>query len=205
MEMDIEIRKVRKGDFEETEILTREGFWDLYKPGCDEHLILNKIREGRCYIPELDLVILLNQSIVGHVICTRAKVIDSNGLEHELLCAGPFSIEKQFQNQGYGTKLFQHCIERAKQLNYKGIVLFGAPEYYHRFGFKNSIEFGITTKDGENFEPFMTLEMSSGGLKEIKGRFFEDELYTTDKDELTAFEKRFPHKEKHVLPTQLHI
>jgi hypothetical protein len=39
--MDIEIKEASKKDFFQTENLTREAFWNLYKPGCDEHLVLN--------------------------------------------------------------------------------------------------------------------------------------------------------------------
>ena len=44
--MKITIRRTREDEFKETEILTREIFWDLYKPGSDEHLVLHKLRIG---------------------------------------------------------------------------------------------------------------------------------------------------------------
>jgi len=40
-----------------------------------------------------------------------------------------------------------HCITKAIDLSYSGMILFGNPRYYHRFGFRNAAEFHITTKD----------------------------------------------------------
>lgn len=41
--MSIAIRLERPEDYRDTEILTREAFWNVYKPGCDEP----PRREGR--------------------------------------------------------------------------------------------------------------------------------------------------------------
>jgi predicted N-acetyltransferase YhbS len=34
--MSIDIREERDDDYPETENVTREAFWDMYKPGCDK-------------------------------------------------------------------------------------------------------------------------------------------------------------------------
>ena len=83
------------------------------------------------------------------------------------------------------------------------MILFGDPEYYHRFGFRNAIEYDITTKDCENFEPFMALELQINGLDNVKGRFFEDNAFDIHPDDLIEYEKKFTYKEKLVTDTQL--
>lgn len=194
--MDVVIRKIKEGDFFQTENVTREAFWDMYKPGCDEHLVLHNIRISRCYIGELDLVAVFGNNIVGHIISTKARVIDSSNKEHEVLCVGPLSVLSSFQNKGVGAKLMNESILIAKQMGFSGMILFGNPDYYHRFGFRNAGEYGISTKDGQNFEPFMALETREKGLASANGRFFEDEAFTCSESELLEFEKKFPHKEK---------
>jgi predicted N-acetyltransferase YhbS len=201
--MEITFRQTREIDFKESENLTREAFWDIYKPGCDEHLVLHNIRKSNCYINELDLVAVECEKIIGHIICTRAKVIDSKNHEYIVLCVGPFSIEKNHQGKGYGYKLMEYCIVKAKELGYAGMILFGNPNYYHRFGFRNAVEYGIRTKEGLNFEPFMVKELQKEGLRKIQGAFYEDKSYTIDMDELIEFEEQFPYKEKHITSTQL--
>jgi len=125
--MEVIFKKATEDDFKQTEELTREAFWDLYKPGCDEHLILHKIRKRECYLNELDIVAREFERIIGHIICTKAMVIDSLGIKHEVLCVGPFSILPELQRKGYGSKLMEHCIKRAGELGYSGMILFGNP------------------------------------------------------------------------------
>lgn len=194
--MEVIIRNTTKSDFEPTEHITREAFWNLFKPGCDEHLVLHNLRKSESYISQLDLVAVIGGEMVGHIISTKAKVTDKQGKEHEVLCVGPFAVLPHLQNKGIGTQLFEHSIAAAKKLGYPGMILFGNPDYYKRFGFINAQKYDITTKVGQNFDPFMVLELRESGLAHVKGKFFEDEAFTTGEDELMEFEKKFPHKEK---------
>jgi predicted N-acetyltransferase YhbS len=194
--MDLEIRKTEKNEYFQTENLTREAFWNLYKPGCDEHLVLHQLRKSKSYIEELDLVAVLDGRIIGHIISTKAKVTENHGSEHELLCVGPFAVWPELQNKGSGYALLHHSIELSRKMGFSGMILFGNPGYYHRYGFENAQKFEITTKEGQNFEPFMALELQENGLAQVKGRFFEDEAFVTLEDELLDFEKQFPYKEK---------
>lgn len=197
------IQPTNQKDFNITENLTREAFWNVYKPGCDEHLVLNKLRNSKSYISKLDLVAVFENRIVGHIISTKAKVIDLQNFEHEVLCVGPLSVIPEFQKNGIGSKLITESIKVATESGFSGMILFGNPEYYQRFGFLNAEKYSISTKDGQNFEPFMALELQEEGLKNVSGRFFEDECFTINEEELVEFEKQFPHKEKKVTETQL--
>ena len=194
--MNLIFRKTDKKEFFFTENLTREVFWNLYNPGCNEHLVLHNLRKSKSYIPELDLVAVSGEKIVGHVITTKARVIDVHNNEYEVLCAGPFSVSPEFQNNGIGTKLFEFMISEAKKLGYTAMILFGDPDYYHRFGFRNAKEYMITTKDNRNFEPFMALELQKNGMENIRGKFYEDSSFEPNEEELNEFEKLFPQKEK---------
>ncbi len=213
------IRKTNLNEFHITENLTREAFWNLYKPGSDEHLALHQLREGECYIPDLDLVALLDGQIIGHVITTRAGVVTSgarvktagsgmqtkkagvdlvsrNNSPDEVLCLGPVSAHPELQGRGIGTQLIRQTIASAKALGFKAIILYGDPAYYSRFGFENAQKYGITTREGKNFDPFMALELYPGALEGISGQFFEDDRFFTTGEHLLEFEKHFPAKEK---------
>lgn len=193
--MELTIRKTNRNEFYQTENLTREAFWNLYQSGSSEHLVLHNLRKSKNYVAELDLVIKNGGQILGHIILSKAKVVNDNK-EHEVLCVGPFAVLNEFQNKGIGSKLIYYSIEEAKKLGFKGMILFGNPAYYQRFGFKNAKEYGISTKDGKNFDPFMALEIRENGLANIQGRFFDDEAFEINEDELGEFEKHFPEKEK---------
>ena len=54
--MDYIIHQERPEEYALVENLTREAFWNVYRPGCSEHYILHCFRERDEFIPELDLV-----------------------------------------------------------------------------------------------------------------------------------------------------
>lgn len=201
--MNISIRLEKENDYRVVEYLTREAFWNLYKPGCDEHLVVHKIRKVPAFVKELSFIACDNGRTVGNIIYSKAKVINDENKEFEVLCMGPIGVLPSYQGKGIGSLLMNYSIEKAKQLRYKAIIIFGNPEYYHRFGFINAKECGIQTSWDENFEAFMALELYDGGLSGISGKFYEDDAYKIEKEELEIFEKEFPYKEKCVTDTQL--
>lgn len=44
--MDIILRLEEEKDYRCVENLTREAFWNVYKPGCDEHFLLHQMRRS---------------------------------------------------------------------------------------------------------------------------------------------------------------
>ena len=197
------IQPTASSDFPFTETMTREAFWNLYRPGSVEHLILHNLRNSTNYIHDLDLAALVDNEVVGHIISTKAKVVDAHNTEHDILCVGPLSVLPAFQKNGIGSALMNHSILVANKLGFTGMILFGNPDYYHRFGFRNAQEYGITTKEGQNFEPFMALELQTNGLMYTTGRFIEDSAFDVQPEDIEAFDKNFPYMEKKVTDTQL--
>jgi predicted N-acetyltransferase YhbS len=205
--MNVIIRLENENDYREVENLTREAFWDLYHPGCSEHLIAHKIRKSSSFIPGLDFVAVQDDScagaqIVGNIIYSRSKVVDQDSHAHEVITFGPLSVLPALQKQGIGSALITHTKELAQNMGYKAIVIFGNPAYYQRFGFENAGKFRISTSDGLNFEAFMALELYKGSLQGINGRFYADPAFEVNEAELEIFDKQFPYKEKHVTDTQ---
>lgn len=117
--MELIIRKTETTEYHQTENLTREAFWNLYKPGCDEHLALHQLRRSKSYVDQLDLVAIHHGEIIGHIISTRAKVTDKQNSEYEVLCVGPVSVTPALQNKGIGNKLITYSIAEAKRWDIK--------------------------------------------------------------------------------------
>lgn len=199
---DIIIRLETPKDYRETENMVREAFWDIYKPGCNEHLVIHNLRNTPAFVKELDFVACDGDKIVGVVICPKSKIIDEQNQEFTVLSM-IVGVLPHYQNKGIGSILINKAINEARRLGFNGIVIFGSPDYYPRFGFKNARKYGIQTSDGENLDPFMALELSEGSLRGIQGRFYEDPVFYPGNDELELFEKEFPYKEKHITNTQL--
>jgi predicted N-acetyltransferase YhbS len=197
------IRPEKPSDYRETEFLTRDAFWDVYRPGCNEHLLVHKLRDSPAFIAELDLVACNGDIIVGNIMYSKARVLPQEGIAHEVLCIGPVSVHPECQNQGVGSKLMRESLARARELGFCGVFLMGNPAYYARFGFIRTDAYGIFASDGKSYDHFMGLELRPGSLSGISGIFLEDEVFNIAAEELEEFEKQFPSREKHVTPTQL--
>ena len=191
--MDI-IRLENEKDHFIVEKLTREAFWEMpgRSSGCDEHYLVNKLRQSSDFIRELDYVALVGNEIVGHIIYTKSKIIDQDQNEFEIISFGPVSVLPKYQKQGIGSKLIKFTLEKAKEFGYRGVLIYGHPEYYPRFGFKNAAEYKITTPDGKNFDAFMVCELYEGSLNGITGKGYQSEIFfNIDTEEVKEFDKRF--------------
>lgn len=201
--MKINLRLEDKNDFALVENLTREAFWNVYKPGCDEHLLAHKIRQTTAFVPQLDFVACKNNKIIGNIMYSKANIVNQKGEKTEVLYIGPLSVLPEEQKKGVGSMLINYTLDLAKKMGFRGVILYGNPHYYQRFGFKNAQEYNITTPDGANFDAFMALELFEGSLKGVSGKCVEDDVFKIDSAEVEEFEKQFPYKQKLVLPTQL--
>ena len=62
----MKIRLEQASDYRVVEELTREAFWNVYRPGCTEHFVLNQYRSNPDFIPELDLMMEEDGKIIGN-------------------------------------------------------------------------------------------------------------------------------------------
>ena len=201
--MQILIRQENENDYKETENLTREAFWDVYKPGCDEHLIVNRLRSINGFVKELDFVACVNDQMVGNIMFSKAFVINEVKEKFEVLNLGPVSVLPSMQKQGIGKLLINHSIAMARDLKYIGIFLYGNPKYYSKYGFSNTRTYNIKTASDKYVDAFMCLELFHGSLNDVNGKYIYDTVFETTKEEVEEFEKGFPPKQKHKLSTQI--
>ena len=68
------IRLEQPKDYREVENLTREAFWNVYRPGCTEHYVLNQYRTNPDFIPELDFVMEDSDKIIGFDLASKMKI-----------------------------------------------------------------------------------------------------------------------------------
>lgn len=206
--MNMALRTERPEDYRTVENLTREAFWNVYRPGggCDEHYLLHLLRTDPAYLPELHYVAELDGQLVGSIVYSRSTVAAADGTQREIVTFGPISVLPTYQKQGIGSQLIRHTMPLAREMGFGGVVIFGNPAYYHRFGFVNAADFGIQTGDGQNFDAFMAAELYPGGLNGVTGRFHEAAAFTKLTDEaLEAYDRDFPPKIKEITATQLHF
>ncbi len=87
--MNIELRTEHPSDYRETELLTREAFWNRYAPGCTEHYLLHIMRQSPDFVRKLDFVAVTEGRIVGNVVYLKSHIEADDGNRYEVLSLGP--------------------------------------------------------------------------------------------------------------------
>lgn len=133
-----------------------------------EQDFVNQLRSSGNYIPELALVAEENGQLVGHIMLTRTY-IDNGGNRFEILLLAPVSVALEYRNRGVGSNLIKEGFRLAGEMGYTSVIVVGDPAYYHRFGFKASVEFGIKNINNIPNEYVMVCELVPGALKGVSG------------------------------------
>lgn len=206
------IRLETPADYREVENLTREAFWNVYRPGCTEHYVLNQYRDNPDFIPELDFVMEEDGKIIGHVMFSKAELVLPDGTRKPSWTFGPISIHPDHKRKGYGLRLLQSALERAREKGVGFLCMEGNIDFYKHAGFSLASGFDVHyhdfPKDAE--VPFFLARelipgwLASNGITDAtycppKGYFVADE----NPEAFAAYEATFPPKEKLRIPGQL--
>jgi putative acetyltransferase len=159
------IRNETVNDFEEVYKLNYLAFGKRK----DESELVERIRKSEEFVPELSIIAEIDNEIVGHLLLSKATVVDYEQIFTVIVLA-PIAINPSFQKQGIGSKLIDEGIRRCRVLGFSIILLIGHPSYYPRFGFQPARKYGLELKQFEvPDEVFMVYEVEEGTLQEIKG------------------------------------
>ena len=209
MKQDYIIRVEEKRDYREVENLTRDSFWNVHRPGCTEHYVLHCYRNNPDFIPELSLVMEVDGKIIGHVMYSKASIALETDGTLPIWTFGPISIHPDFKRKGYGLKLLNYSIERAKKMGIGFICMEGNIDFYRHAGFdlasKLKIHYHAEPKDSD-VPYFLAQELIPGFLNGVEGTYCPPKGYFVAEEDPSAFEKyeaAFPYKEKLKLPGQL--
>ena len=199
------IRLEKNEEYREVENLVREAFWNVYRPGCLEHYVLNQLRNDPAFVKELDLVIEKNGKIIGQNMFMEAVIKADNGSEIPILTMGPICITSEFRRKGYGKILLDYSLEKAAELGYGAVCFEGNIEFYEKSGFTFAREYGIRyhgLPEGADDAFFLCKELIPGYFYNITGEYTTPQGYLVDENEVEEFDKEFSCKEKLKLPGQ---
>lgn len=200
------IRRETPADYAAAENLTREAFWNVYRPGCLEHYVLHCLREDKDYVPELSLVMEKDGKLIGHVMYMRAWIKADDNRDIPIMTFGPISIAPEYKRQGYGKKLLDYSMEKAKEMGAGALCMEGNIDFYGKSGFVVASTKGIHyhAEPRESAVPYFLLkELTEGYLDGVEGVYHTPQGYYVNEDEAEEFDKQFPKKEKLKLPGQL--
>jgi putative acetyltransferase len=127
------VRREGAADVSAVRAVHRDAF-----DGEAEAALVDALRAGGEWVGELSKVAVLGEEVVGHVVCSRAWVGDT-----EVLGLGPLGVRGAWQRAGVGSALMHAVLGAADALGEPLVVLLGHAEYYPRFGFRPARELGI--------------------------------------------------------------
>ncbi len=205
-ETDCFIRRETPADYSAVEDLTREAFWNVYRPGCSEHYIVHTLRQDPYFVPELDFVLEKSGQLIGHILYMRAHIKTDGGKTLPIMTFGPISIHPKFQRKGYGKFLLDYSMEQARILGAEALCIEGNPEFYSKSGFVLASSYGIRCHEmpeGEISPYFLLKELKDGFFHGVTGVYYTPKGYFVDETEVEQFDQAFPPKAKLHLPGQL--
>ena len=200
------IRLEKKEEYREVENLVRESFWNVYRPGCLEHYVLNQLRNDKDFVKELDFVMEKDGKIIGQNMFMKAVIKADNGKEIPIMAMGPICIANELKRKGYGKILLDYSINKAKELGCGALCFEGNIDFYGKSGFTFASKFGIRYHDlpeGADASFFLCKELIPGYLTGITGEYATPKGYFVDETKAEEFDKQFPYKEKLKLPGQI--
>lgn len=133
MNRDIVIRAESVADHGAITEVTTAAFATLPISNHTEAFIIEALRAANALT--VSLVAERDGRVIGHVAFSPVAVSDGTRDWYGL---GPVSVVPDQQRRGVGTALIHEGLSRLKGLQARGCCLVGHPEYYKRFGFRNT-------------------------------------------------------------------
>lgn len=157
------IRQENKNDYEEVYNVIKTAFETAEHSDGNEQDLVVALRKSDNFIPELSLVAVIDNKIVGYILFTKIKI----GKQEELALA-PLGVLPEYQKQGIGRTLIQEGNKKAKELGYHYSVVLGSDKYYPKFGYVSAKEYGIVAPFDVPDENFMAIKLNDTDI-EING------------------------------------
>jgi putative acetyltransferase len=108
-----------------------------------EVALVDNLRASRDWIAKLSLVAVDSGGIIGHVLCTRARLARTQ----PVLGMAPIGVLPEHQGIGVGHALMHAVLGAADALDESLVGVLGEPDYYARFGFRAATEVSIEPPD----------------------------------------------------------
>lgn len=200
--MMLNIRNEKETDYKLVEDITRKAFYNMYIPGCIEHYLVHVMRGHEDFIPELDFVLELDGKVIGNIMYTKAGLTDEKGSKKESVTFGPVSVLPEYQRKGYGKMLIEHSLNRAAELGYEAVVIFGSPSNYVSSGFKCCKKYNVCVEKDKYPAAMLVKELKAGALDGRLWFYSDSPVMSIDEGKAREFDDSLEKMEKRWMPSQ---
>lgn len=159
------IRTAEKKDYPYIYQLVKTAFETAEVHDGNEQDFVYQLRAPDKHIPELEMVLEDNGELIGHIMLTKLCLIQKNR-PTEALLAAPLCIKLEYRGRGWGGKLLTTALQKAETLRYSAVFLVGNPDYYGRFGFRQTGVWNIKNESAVPDRYVLGRELVSGALKD---------------------------------------
>ena len=161
--MNISIRPEDPADIDEIYELNRFVF------GQDnEARLVDQIRQGPNFIPQLSLVAYSDEKLIGYILFSKITITNGD-FKYESLGVTSMVVHPAFQKRGLGSKLLIIGLQKATELSYSDVFVFGHEFYFPKFGFLPAARWNIRPPFDVPSEVFMALELIPNALQNVSG------------------------------------
>lgn len=168
------IRQEKKADYAAVYSVVKKAFETAEKSDGNEQELVEKLRKSNSFIPELSLVAVEDEIIVGHILFTKAYVG-----ANIVLALAPLSVLPEYQRKGIGTALITEGHRIAQEMGYDYSVVLGHSQYYPKFGYIPASFYDIKPSFDVSDENFMAVKLNECA-KHIEGFVEYDEAFGID-------------------------
>ena len=128
----------------------------------------------------------------GNIVDATSVIRADDGKEYEVLGMGPIAVLPEYQRRGIGRRMIGYTRNRAREMGFRAIFLYGDPDYSSHCGFVPAETLGIRTADNRYAAALQVCALQRGSLSGLKGRYVEAAVYHMDEKRAAEFDRHFP-------------
>lgn len=136
------IRKIKETDYENIYTLVKTAFETAKTADGGEQDYIPRSRGRSTYLPDLEFVAEDESGLIGHIMLIE-QPIKTGKEDFTGVLVAILSVKLAYRNKGIGKALIEHGHKEALAKGYTAAFLAGDPNYYKRFGYRKTSDFGI--------------------------------------------------------------
>ena len=166
----MEIRESNEADRVYIENIHMKAFGEDKGPEIAD--LVNELFDDGTAEPLLSLVAVENGKPVGHVLFTKARMVETDTPVSARLLA-PLAVIPDAQGKGVGAGLIHEGLRLLKRAGVELVFVLGHPGYYPRCGFVTAGRLGFVAPypiPDEHADAWMVQELKEGSVGAVRGK-----------------------------------